>query len=235
MWQAVLGIRGYVMKKCNKCGYILKGDQTFCNKCGTKWVDVEAIRKAEEEKTRIEKEERERLIAEREAIRKAEQEAAQEKVRLEKEERERLIAEREAIRKIKKEAAQGKVRLKKEAAQGKVRFKKEERERKIAEREVNKKKIKESIKNADIPNNTKKVLINLFIIFRWVCTAFFAVFALVMFSDSSIISGLSIVVVIYFSCPLNKKLDNTLKIHPTVKLLIAIMFFIIAIFSAAAK
>ena len=179
------------MKKCNNCGYILKDDQIFCNKCGTKWVDLEAIRKAEEEKARLDKEERERLIAEREAIRKVEQEAAQEKARL----------------------------------------KKEERKRKIAEREVKNKIIKENIRNADILDITKKVLIKLFITFRWVCTAFFAILALVIFSDSSIISGLSIVVVTYFACPLNNKFDDTLKIKPGVKLLIAIIFFIIAIYT----
>ena len=93
------------MKKCDKCGNILKDDQIFCNKCGTKWVDWEAIRiaeqKAAEEKAKWEEEEKKRKIAEE-----------QERIRRQEEDRRRRMAENEAILAAKQVAAQEKIRLK---------------------------------------------------------------------------------------------------------------------------
>lgn len=106
MRQTILGLRGYYMKTCNKCGNALKDDQTFCNKCGEKWVDIEAIKKAEQDKINQEKEAAEQKKAEREAATKARQEATQEKLRKMKEDSARKISERKAKQEEKRKMAE---------------------------------------------------------------------------------------------------------------------------------
>jgi uncharacterized membrane protein YvbJ len=189
MRKAILGVRGLTMKTCNNCGTLLKDDQIFCNKCGTKWVDLEAIRQREIELANLKAQETEKNRI-----------AAFEK----EQERLNMVAEE----KFKKDEAKRQKELKKEMRKNNSQLNSNLNE----------------VSNDNVP--PKKFGKIIIIVIRWVLTLVFGISTIALIS-SNLISAICFVVVTYFACPLNIKMDKKVRIPPGIKFVIATISFLI--------